>query len=332
MATRPTLSARRNRIQIVKIEKRLSHDLIATSGYVGRVSHIYQNGFDLLRNGGRLIHLRNGKWLASPFGMILDRPVGEWIRRVSLKVGDVFHRQDRWLQRETGERGIISFDLVEVIDLQKILSPTPPGPETLKAWIQILAENILQTGRFEGIGGSLILLKRECPGLFPDSSIPQSFWSRHALKRVAKLVESVKGRNSETFQEAYEGLLGLGPGVTPAGDDFLVGLLAAHTLFSSSFRHWIEKEGLTMRMREKIDGRTSRVASQFLGYALKGLFSETLYRVFEELTSQIHGQPGADRSFRGEDWEGAIHDFLQWGHSSGTDALTGVVFGFRTMM
>ena len=77
--------------------------------------------------------------------------------------------------------------------------------------------------------------------------------------------------------------------------------------------------------------KTVPIAHQFLAYALDGVFSETLYLALDGLASHGHRE-GRDRHIHpGRDGAESIEYFLKWGHSSGTDTLTGSVFGFWTM-
>jgi hypothetical protein len=315
----------------MRIGETLYRELLRSAGFLGEAGRIYRNGFDLIKEDGSIIHFRRGKWLHSPLGAVLDRPIGKWVEDVSLREGDVFYRKGQFLLRKPINGCSILLKPTYVVNLKRRLSLSPPGCETVLSWIQLLTEEIFKWGKFEGMGGTLILLKRALSDIFSDHSIPLNLWSRHALPRVKKLVQSVFDEDCSVFEDAWGELLGLGPGLTPASDDFMVGFLAAHKLFSSPFSKGIEDYALKEKLREHVRAKTVPIASQFLNCALEGTFSEILYLAFGDLI--LAGR----RKGEGDCWDPEsgrgkqIKKFLKWGHSSGTDVLTGAVFGLWTM-
>ena len=311
----------RSMVGIIRIEKTFYRELLSCSNFLGKIGQIYQKGFDLVKEDGRLIHFRGGTWLHSPFGVVLDQPIPKWVEGVSLREGDIFERKGRLLQRRTRDGCYIQLNPSYIVDLKRTLRFRPPQRETLLYEIQLLSEEIFKWSRFGGMAGALSLLAEELPSLPFISLIPISFWSRHALPRVRKLISSVIHEDLDDFGLAWEALLGLGPGLTPAADDFLVGFLAAHKLFSSPFGERLGDDGVKTRLEERARIKTVPTSSQFLKCALEGIFSEILYLAFDDLRSS------AENGGREH-----IEYFLKWGHSSGADTLTGVVFGLWSML
>ncbi len=316
-----SINSSRGTAQILRIGQGLYRELLNDSGVIGRVGQIYQKGFDLIRGDESIIHFRGETWLHSPFGAVLDQPIPKWVEDVSLREGDIFERKDSLLQRRTRNGCSIRLTPSFIVDLKRTLRFGPPQRETLLSEIQLLSEEIFKGGKFEGMAGTLSLLAEELPSLPFISSIPVGFWSRHAVPRVKRLVSSVMHEDLDEFALAWEALLGLGPGLTPAADDFLVGFLAAHKLFSSSFGERIGHDGIKTRLEERARIKTVPTSSQFLKCALDGIFSEILYLAFDDLRSGAK-DGGSEK----------IEYFLKWGHSSGADTLTGVVFGLWSMM
>jgi hypothetical protein len=315
------INSSRDTVHILRIGQGLYQELLNYPGVIGRVGQIYQKGFDLIREDGAIIHFRGGTWLHSPFGVVLDQPIPKWVEGVSLREGDIFERKGRLLKRRTRDGCSIQLNPSYIVDLKRTLRFRPPRRETLLSEIQLLSEEIFKWSRFEGMAGALSLLAEELPSLPFISLIPISFWSRHALLRVRKLISSVIHEDLDDFGLAWEALLGLGPGLTPAADDFLVGFLAAHKLFSSPFGERLGDGGVKTRLEERARMKTVPTSSQFLKCALEGIFSEILYLAFDDLRSRA---PKGDRE--------QIQYFLKWGHSSGADTLTGVVFGLWSMI
>jgi Protein of unknown function (DUF2877) len=116
--------------------------------------------------------------------------------------------------------------------------------------------------------------------------------------------------------EATRHLIGLGPGLTPSGDDFLVGCLRGLWLIHRT----VPGAGQTLdhlhdALLADLDARTSRVGAEFIRYALEGIFAEVLDQVALALLAPSH--PQVVRS--------AVSHLLGQGETSGTDAMLGLL-------
>ena len=118
-------------IKILRIEKAFYEELLSCSSFHGKIGQIYQKGFDLVREDGRLIHFRGETWLHSPFGAVLDQPIPKWVENVSLREGDIFERKGGLLQRRTRNGCSIQLNPSYIVDLKRTLRSRPPLPETL---------------------------------------------------------------------------------------------------------------------------------------------------------------------------------------------------------
>ena len=104
-------------------------------------------------------------------------------------------------------------------------------------------------------------------------------------------------------------LIGLGPGLTPSGDDYLGGVMVAlHALGrgmqSAALWRWLEP-----RLAE----RTSAISAAHLAAAAAGEAHEALHACLEELF-----KPASS-------WDGALVRLAAVGHGSGWDGLAGVL-------
>jgi hypothetical protein len=88
----------------------------------------------------------------------------------------------------------------------------------------------------------------------------------------AAAARAIRDRDSRGLARAARSLMGLGEGLTPAGDDWLVGTLAAlHRLG----QHWAFADGhLAAVLVGEATRRTTRIGAAFLAHALAGEFSE----------------------------------------------------------
>jgi len=139
--------------------------------------------------------------------------------------------------------------------------------------------------------GSLPRIKR----IFPTESDALGKWIR----------DGAKGRVPEQAQN----LIGLGSGLTPAGDDLIGGaLIALHALG----RKAIAKRVATWALSHA-KTRTNRISRAHLACAASGEGHEALHRCLAAILS-------AKRSLRTE-----LRALRKVGHSSGTDALAGAL-------
>jgi hypothetical protein len=318
--------------RIIRIEKGLFTEIERISGLLGCVGQIYQNGFDVVRVDEWVIHFRGEPFLHSPFGVVIDQPIRKWIDKVSLNRGDVFLKRDHVLVREGYKDVNIELNAKYIINLRKKLYPSPPDPKTLRFFIKVLCNEILLSRRFDGVAALLHLFMDRSPVFSISRSIPVNRWSRLSLPFAEKLIQSVKDRDSNLFQEAWEGLLGLGPGLTPSGDDFLEGFMAAHHIMASPFVQNLDILDSNESLRETAEKKTVPISCQFLSCALRGVYSEILYMVFESLRSTEQLRKNGNPLQLRQREKKQIEYFLKWGHSSGADTLTGIVFGLWSMI
>jgi hypothetical protein len=131
------------------------------------------------------------------------------------------------------------------------------------------------------------------------------------------LADGLKLLRSGDTETAFEALLGTGPGLTPAGDDALVGALAALAAWAPrSTAHRILAEGVT-----EADGRTTAISAALLRSAVTGAVVPPLIRFVGALST---GDPAAIRP--------ALDEVLPVGASSGAAMAAGAVAQLTCLM
>jgi hypothetical protein len=110
-------------------------------------------------------------------------------------------------------------------------------------------------------------------------------------------------------------LLGLGQGLTPAGDDFLCGFLLAGYTLEQVFPAAQRLINLTNRILAEAPKKTTALSAALLVCAARGEADERLLMVLDWLAGDISTL---------EDTKEAL---LSYGHSSGMDALPGMLAG-----
>ena len=163
--------------------------------------------------------------------------------------------------------------------------PQPPSP----AWMGCLAEWIAQ--------GSPLAARPEHP----------------QADRVASLDRAIAGGDADACSSLMEGLLGWGQGLTPSGDDFLIGALLA---LSRAGHEWQAAESILDAAREVVtyaaDNRTTSISASLLVCAAEGEADERLITLVDHVQTGVPGEAEAQAAAS------------SWGATSGWDALAGI--------
>lgn len=133
-------------------------------------------------------------------------------------------------------------------------------------------------------------------------------------KPIIQLITSTAQFDIGSSVQAAEEMIGLGPGVTPSGDDILIGFLAG--LWSIAGQNQLllafiySFGGALMQITEQ----TNEISRTYLYHATQGQFSSSLANLAEAIAW-------------GRDVEHATQEAARIGHSSGTDSITGLLIG-----
>ncbi len=113
-------------------------------------------------------------------------------------------------------------------------------------------------------------------------------------------------------------LIGLGPGLTPSGDDILSGIMASGVYLGLAFKelrpHVMEMNAAIVK---RLRGRTNRISFNFLMDASRG----EVYRPAKELIGEILCSP------KGENLFSLAGVMMGIGSTSGRDMLEGILIG-----
>lgn len=155
--------------------------------------------------------------------------------------------------------------------------------------------------RFEGGG----LTKRAADGV-----LKQKIGRQFEL-----LLTGITLNDDFLITEGVHGFLGLGPGLTPSGDDFLVGFLCGIT-FLPNERCRAASAKLAQCLAQDAPLLTTALSAEYIRYAANGSYHAYLLKLLYALA---HG--GVQQTLE------AGKSILSLGHYSGTDLLLGFVYG-----
>ena len=268
------------------------------------VHSVFRAALNVVRPGGDLLSLLSNEACDGPQSIRLASV--EDFSSLSLAAGaaGAFRAAEITLDRSGG----LPPFRVDCASARRLAAePLPPIGGAEERWSAGVA---LLDGLQERAGTDLRIRR-----LLADASAPGPLGERLARTALA-LGRSVRAGSVEAAQRAASRLVGLGTGLTPAGDDFLCGFHAA-ALCRSGARPGDSRllAALAGAVRERL-GATTALSATLLRSALAGHFFGPLTALAEACA----GKPGCGAP-------AAVLQLASVGHSSGMDAATGFFYG-----
>jgi hypothetical protein len=152
---------------------------------------------------------------------------------------------------------------------------------------------------------------------------PETFTQSSVCSRMGKAIHTLieAGRSYQVdILSALTRIIGLGCGLTPSGDDFLVGYLAG---LWCAVRDFVERRRFVSQLGQAVihlSKRTNEISRTYLHHAAYGQVSSHLNNLAEVIS-----KPESSGYILAAT-ESAMHS----GHTSGMDAVTGLLFGLST--
>lgn len=172
----------------------------------------------------------------------------------------------------------------------------------------------------ENLSTDALSLLREKSSQHPPSPLHSeltTFYPRAQQGIDALQVGFTKGDNAK-IQTGVMHLAGLGPGLTPAGDDFLVGLLAALVAYRLQIHEALPT--LCPLIVQSATAQTTQLSARWLACAGQGHFGEAWHHLITALNR--NGSAAITT---------AAHRLLTTGATSGVDAMSGFLFGISLL-
>lgn len=263
---------------ITRMSRAVAARLDAGSGTVGHVHSVFERAINLQWPDGSLLALHGSGPLLAPFAAAVDdlEPL-RWLR-IGTPVSNEAHRL-------VAEDLSIPWPRAEVVDCSVDTAGGRGGrsPRYLLHW----------PGRHSA-----------------------SLDSRPGVAGRAHLAAAIRERDAAQLIAGAAALLGLGDGLTPSGDDCLVGALA---VLHHVDREWLSRAGspIVGAIAGSARERTTTIGREFVLHALAGRFSEPVLAVLRALA------PGEQRH--------AVARLARLGATSGADTLCGMRLACRSL-
>ncbi|HEU5369080.1 MAG TPA: DUF2877 domain-containing protein [Ktedonobacterales bacterium] len=205
------------------------------------------------------------------------------------------------------------------------LEPAACPPERLERNLARLTTLVVEKAPREGLAALATLpVEAASADAAPDASAAadESFLLHTARQATRRLLEGVTRQQSQLVRQAASSLIGLGPGLTPSGDDLLIGFIAATSLLATPL-------GLSKAMYQRLHselltiarGRTNKLSITWMEYAEQGAVAEHVGRLIKALV--------VDDARLLEEAALAV---LKSGATSGGDLLAGIILGSRCLI
>jgi len=306
-------------LRIHRIDQDLRWRLQGMGVHAGHVLKVWRRGVCVVDPRGRPIYFFGRMPLHVPFGVALDCSEDLSVGWGGLREGGPVSRHGNilWLNGKTGLG--VKLDTGATVNLKW-------GKEDTRFRFRIsesilaLCRVLVSHGNFRGLVGVLDCLKSQYPEMPIDTRLTLNPYVCQTMGAVQRLLAARSGDLPAIFLRVSVDLVGCGPGLTPSGDDFLVGFLAAHRLCASSLVRDAHKQRWGRAFVEFARKQTTLVASELLACAVAGRFSEILRQACVALRD-ASGRPSPDNP---------IQRLLNWGSTSGADTLVGLTVGLAT--
>ncbi len=270
----------------------------------GRIHSIYSDVINLELRSGKIISVGKLNVGNGPFNILID--YNEDFRSVKFNEGEKFEINNEGITFLESNIKINFSDTVVWNSDWKV----KPNLTLLSENIKYLEDLVIKKGDMRGIG---FLLTRDLPqnNVFPE-------------KTVERIKEKVSDIDQEIFRnnayQIFEEFIGLGPGLTPSGDDFVSGFLYTWNYavdyglldqIDLNYDEWVSL----------IDRKTNKVSKMDLWLALNDKPLEVVKKVIESLYGL--------NKFRVYN---SVIDLIGRGSTSGTDILTGIIISSKLVL
>lgn len=273
-----------------------------TDGYVHSVFKNSLNG----RFGDRLVHIGDANNGLVPFGIgLAESDIRELLRAVRTNMTAYWQKDDRSLIFGRADE-VISLDEVKMLD--PFFSRYTVEPIILKRNMRTVITKLMEEGwqcGFEEKFGDCM------EAIFSFSPWMQT---HPVLQQIDNLKHDLVGSQNMDKETLFDFWIGRGKGLTPSGDDFLVGvvgMLTATATLPEAF-----KTGLSEYIRKKGEKRTTQVSLEYFRYTLQQKFSSHVKNACLALLKEE--ETAVDN---------AATELIKIGHTSGADTLLGILLG-----
>jgi hypothetical protein len=296
-----------------------ANERIQTQGKIGLVHSIFQRVINITTLENRLITLVGQEVGRGPLNILVNIPNNINLSTIGIKRGDIITR--------VGESIVIGENVIVIStqgiklwepkrDFQANLQPL----KTIMANIEIMRDIALASEHLSGLGE--LIPFTHINGLKDSKNEKLGSVSQLALPHISSMLKAIKSGHSHDIIRITKHLVGLGPGLTPAADDMLLGLMISMLYISENFNETsIDVKKINKDIISIISRRTTIISEEFLREASVGKVNEAVASLMENLLTSRQREIG-----------NSVRKILDLGSTSGTDTVFGVILGSHLML
>ncbi len=287
-----------------------ARDLLGSPGYSGGVLAVVSKATYLAGPGGEIL------WLAHEV-----LPAHRRCIQAPFQAGGLRPGMESWVQHKKlvlGDRVAVDLANAVVWEPSAICPGQAPPLLVVNTGFRRLLAALEPPETAKGLGQTIPLIAALASGSDHPPTFTQDLFVARALRPITRVARACLGRDMRRIAEESEQLVGLGPGLTPSGDDYLGGLLfAAHHLKAAYPTEFSWGVGPVLDFLHQARPLTNRISHTILSDCAQGHGSEPLHDL---LNSLLQAEP-VECLLRSVDRLTGI------GHTSGWDMLAGTLTG-----
>ncbi len=255
----------------------------------GKVHSIFNRTINIMDDHGRMISLMTKTLDEAPFSILVDIE--------NFKESRIIPGENVYLDKTSIKIGshVINISSAKIYDLNRGV---------------FKANNTLLTKNIEVLRH---IIETKGP---KETQIFNLMAFQMVIERTQLLKEACLKEDVKEIIKIGRSLIGLGQGLTPSGDDVLMGLFLVLGLEGSPMQHLHHVLGAIIKEQAE---ETTDVSYQGLLRASNGFYRSILVRAAEALTTSEH-------------IDEILMEILSIGHSSGRDLLYGVLIGYKILV
>jgi len=277
------------------------------------VLHVFKKSCNLVNSNGQLVSLVTSELGPGPFSVVLFQDealkgrggVSDWVR------------DDLEARIQDGKilLGTVVFD----VNTADVWDPKPDWAKihAHRDWLmtnqsrllKLLLEEVSRDSLIQIIGDLLPGKNQAFPSSQSSGDLHHEFHNA-VIEPARWVLEGIAYKQPSLLERGLFNLLGLGGGLTPAGDDFILGVIfALRILFGSS-----QAKQTMLPVRQLAEKRTNRLSSAYLRAAVEGEASFPWHVFFEAILSEDTAALFS-----------ATRSLINQGQTSGSDSLIGLI-------
>lgn len=214
----------------------------------------------------------------------------------------------------------ISIECANLWEPMRLFNDVLRIPDIVERNLMTLRDIVRSSGNLDGLGQVIELSNRDLQNA--EVTARMGLVSQLALPHLLNLIRAIKSKDLDNLSESVQHLIGLGPGLTPSGDDLLIGLMLSMLFIAENFNlNRARITDINKTIISCVHGRTTSISEEFLIQAAAGNANEPLLNLIESLLTSNSAKV-----------ERAARAVLVIGGTSGTDTIIGILLGSFLML